>query len=140
MARICHSREQHVNLPHRENALQAAAYDVLDGESLSFVDLKNLASMSRAWGVIHALVIATHSNHARPSGRRTGPVAIGPALVAPGTRSKSPASPSRQRGRDLEAVFFVMSMRTSELGAKNAEYNTILEASRACAKQNPSRT
>ena len=49
-------------------------------------------------------------------------MAIGPALVAPGTRSKSPASQSRQRGRDLEGVFFAVRMRTCELGAKIPSY------------------
>ena len=57
-----------------------------------------------------------------PSARSSGPVAVGPTLAGPGTRSKSPASLSRQRGRDLEGVFFAVSMRTCELGAKIPSY------------------
>ena len=98
-----------------------------------------LARMSRTWRVIHALVIATHSNHARPSGRRTGPVVIGPAQAGPGTRSKSPASQSRQRGRDLETVFYTARVVTFVSCNQNIEYHTILEASRVCSTPSPSR-
>ena len=60
-------------------------------------------------------VIATQAKSARPSERSSGPMAIGPIPVAPGTPSKSPVSPSRQRGRDLETEFSIEPYALTEL-------------------------
>ena len=51
-------------------------------------------------------------------------MAIGPIPVAPGTPSKSPASPSRRRGRDLETEFSIEPYALIELLQKKAELHT----------------
>ena len=39
VTRICHTAEQHIDLAHGEDALQAASHDMLDGQRLRLVDL-----------------------------------------------------------------------------------------------------
>ena len=61
-------------------------------------------------------------------------MAIGPAPVAPGTPSKSPASPSRRRGRDLETVFCIKSyayiafVQTTELHTQSWKHLAFVQS------------
>ena len=47
MAWVSHSREQDVDLPHREDTLEAAPHNMLDGQCLCFVHRKGVARDQR---------------------------------------------------------------------------------------------
>ena len=47
MARICHSREQHVNLAHRKNTFETTTDDVLNGERLRFMHGQSVTRYQR---------------------------------------------------------------------------------------------
>jgi len=47
MPRVCHSREQDVDLSHREDTLEATPDNMLDRQRLRFVDLSLLRGDAR---------------------------------------------------------------------------------------------
>ena len=88
MARIGDTAEQHVDLAHREHALQATSDDVLDGEGLRLVDLLlGVEDTQKTLFVSQCTLLLP-----KPSERSSAPEVLGLALVVLGMQSESPAA------------------------------------------------